>query len=294
MPSASAAIDEMWLWNAVRSGITEPTTRPSRSAGLRPGRVEARLARFPDQVAVLAFRTPNSSCPRRPGPPAAFPSSSRAPLPALRPHLTAGPGPPRGAARTTPSYGKPAPPESEPADVLTPRAHAAEAARFHAVDAASIPERPAARAHAADVGLSLRDRGALTRILGAFLLTRLLLYVTGALADADGATELVAAHGTSHWARTSRWCPWAGWDSGWYLSIAERGYWFDPHSGRRTSRSSPLSPAGPRSSRAHGQLRRGRASRREPGGPRSAVLVLWRWVRAEGGLGRGRAHPRCG
>ena len=37
IPSASAAIDEMWDWNAVRSGITEPTTRPSTSFGLTAG-----------------------------------------------------------------------------------------------------------------------------------------------------------------------------------------------------------------------------------------------------------------
>ena len=37
MPSASAARDEMWLWNAVRSGMTEPTTRPSRSRGRTAG-----------------------------------------------------------------------------------------------------------------------------------------------------------------------------------------------------------------------------------------------------------------
>ncbi len=37
MPSASAAIDEMWLWNAVRSGMTEPTTRPSTSFGFTAG-----------------------------------------------------------------------------------------------------------------------------------------------------------------------------------------------------------------------------------------------------------------
>ena len=37
MPSASAAIEEMWLWKAVRSGMTEPTTRPSTSAGMSPG-----------------------------------------------------------------------------------------------------------------------------------------------------------------------------------------------------------------------------------------------------------------
>ena len=37
MPSASAASELIWLWNAVRSGITLPTTRPSRSRGLTAG-----------------------------------------------------------------------------------------------------------------------------------------------------------------------------------------------------------------------------------------------------------------
>jgi hypothetical protein len=37
IPSASAAIDEMWDWNAVRSGITEPTTSPSTSLGFTAG-----------------------------------------------------------------------------------------------------------------------------------------------------------------------------------------------------------------------------------------------------------------
>ena len=37
MPSASAASEEIWLWKAVRSGITEPTTSPSRSLGLTLG-----------------------------------------------------------------------------------------------------------------------------------------------------------------------------------------------------------------------------------------------------------------
>jgi hypothetical protein len=45
MPSASAASEEMWLWNAVRSGMTEPTTMPSRSAGRTPG-IESKHA-FP-------------------------------------------------------------------------------------------------------------------------------------------------------------------------------------------------------------------------------------------------------
>jgi hypothetical protein len=37
MPSASAAMDEMWLWKAVRSGMTEPTTSPSMSLGFSAG-----------------------------------------------------------------------------------------------------------------------------------------------------------------------------------------------------------------------------------------------------------------
>ena len=37
IPSASAASDEIWDWKAVRSGITEPTTRPSTSFGFTPG-----------------------------------------------------------------------------------------------------------------------------------------------------------------------------------------------------------------------------------------------------------------
>ena len=86
MPSASAAIDEMWLWNAVRSGITEPTTRPSRSFGFTRGHgVEARLAGLPDQVAIAspcARRT--STRPRRPARPSSW-------------HLS--PQPPRAPAR---------------------------------------------------------------------------------------------------------------------------------------------------------------------------------------------------
>ena len=45
MPRASAASALMWLWNAVRSGITLPTTSPSRSLGLSAG-VESKHA-FP-------------------------------------------------------------------------------------------------------------------------------------------------------------------------------------------------------------------------------------------------------
>src|SRR5919109_950696 len=64
MPSASAASDEMWLWNAVRSGITEPTTRPSRSRGFTAG-TESKHALPASQMRsrYVAFRTPNFDTP---------------------------------------------------------------------------------------------------------------------------------------------------------------------------------------------------------------------------------------
>src|SRR5919201_10723 len=64
MPSASAASDETWLWNAVRSGITEPTTSPSTSAGLRAG-TESKQALPASQIRsrYVAFRTPNFDTP---------------------------------------------------------------------------------------------------------------------------------------------------------------------------------------------------------------------------------------
>ncbi len=37
IPSASAAIDAMWDWKAVRSGMTEPTTSPCTSLGFTAG-----------------------------------------------------------------------------------------------------------------------------------------------------------------------------------------------------------------------------------------------------------------
>src|SRR5215472_12117938 len=64
IPSASAAIDEMWLWNAVRSGITDPTTRPSTSRGARPG-TESKQALPASQIRsrYVALRTPNFETP---------------------------------------------------------------------------------------------------------------------------------------------------------------------------------------------------------------------------------------
>src|SRR5438552_13870862 len=60
MPSASAAIEAMWLWNAVRSGMTEPTTSPSRSRGFTPG-IESKHAFPASQIRSRyeALRTPN-------------------------------------------------------------------------------------------------------------------------------------------------------------------------------------------------------------------------------------------
>jgi hypothetical protein len=49
MPRASAAIDEMCDWNAVRSGITEPTTRPSTSFGFTAG-IESKHALPASQI----------------------------------------------------------------------------------------------------------------------------------------------------------------------------------------------------------------------------------------------------
>jgi hypothetical protein len=60
------------------------------------------------------------------------------------------------------------------------------------------------------------------------VLTRLLLYVTGAVAlrtaPPGSWTRVGAALG-----RNLSLAPWVAWDSGWYLSVVERGYWFDPH-----------------------------------------------------------------
>jgi hypothetical protein len=60
MPSASAVNDEMWLWNAVRSGITDPTTSPSRSFGFTAG-TESKQALPASQMRSRyeALRTPN-------------------------------------------------------------------------------------------------------------------------------------------------------------------------------------------------------------------------------------------
>jgi membrane-bound metal-dependent hydrolase YbcI (DUF457 family) len=78
------------------------------------------------------------------------------------------------------------------------------------------------------LSLSSGGRRALSRVVGAFLLTRLLLYVTAAIA-----IRLLPPHPGSRAAaylgKNLSLAALARWDAGWYLSIAERGYWYDPH-----------------------------------------------------------------
>ena len=124
-----------------------------------------------------------------------------------------------------------------------------------------------------------QDQWALARVTGAFVLTRAILYVTGALA--------VRMAPTSSWTRAEvgknlSLVPWMGWDAGWYLSIAQRGYSFDPN-GPSNVAFFPLFPllikavaAVTGSVALAGLLIANVAAL-------GAVLVLWRWVRAEAG-----------
>jgi len=151
----------------------------------------------------------------------------------------------------------------------------------HAVDTASIPETPAAVGGLRAWGLSQRDQRALGRLLCVFLLTPLLLYVTRAIA--------VRMAPSNSWAQVAAslrknfsLVHWAGWDGGWYLSIAQRGYWFDP-SGPSSVAFFPLFPllvggvaALTRNYVVAGLLVANLAAL-------GAVLVLWRGVRREAG-----------
>ena len=75
-------------------------------------------------------------------------------------------------------------------------------------------------------GRSFRDRGALVRVVAAFVLTRLALYVAGAIAIR---VIPVQAEARVPWlGKNLSLAAWVRWDAGWYTSIVERGYWFDP------------------------------------------------------------------
>src|SRR5262245_3965494 len=129
--------------------------------------------------------------------------------------------------------------------------------------------------------LSSGGRRALSRVVAAFLLTRLILYVAAAIA-----IRLVpAAPGQRTQAflgKNLSLAAWARWDAGWYLSIAERGYWYDPQ-GPSSVAFFPLLPLLMRglgaltgNYAAAGLLIANLAAL-------AAVLALWRWVSTEAG-----------
>ena len=129
--------------------------------------------------------------------------------------------------------------------------------------------------------LSPRDRRALTRVVAAFLLTRFILYVTGSVAirmlPPDSGPRVEALLGKNLSLAT-----WVRWDAWWYLSVAERGYWFDPH-GPSNVAFFPLLPLLIKGVGAltgdvivAGLLVANLAAM-------GAILALWRWVRAEAG-----------
>ena len=129
--------------------------------------------------------------------------------------------------------------------------------------------------------LSSGGRRALSRVVGAFLLTRLILYVTAAIA-----IRLLPLHPGSRAAaylgKNLSLAALARWDSGWYLSIAERGYWYDPH-GASSVAFFPLLPLLMKglgvftgNQAAAGLLIANLAAL-------GAVLALYHWVRMEAG-----------
>ena len=89
--------------------------------------------------------------------------------------------------------------------------------------------------------LSSWEPGSLLRVGAAFLLTRLVLYVTGAIAIRMAPPDSVPTAGAVLGKNLSL-TGWVRWDASWYLSITERGYALRPATARRTSRSSLCSP----------------------------------------------------
>lgn len=126
------------------------------------------------------------------------------------------------------------------------------------------------------------ERGALARILGCLILTRLLLFVVAACAirilpaDLEPKTEIYLGKNLSLAA-------WVRWDTWWYLSVVERGYWFDAH-GKSNVAFFPVFPV----------LIKGLTA--VVGNPVvvglvianvaavGAIIVFWRWVRVQAGL----------
>jgi hypothetical protein len=125
------------------------------------------------------------------------------------------------------------------------------------------------------------DQRALAGVVGAFLVTRLLLYVVGGIGIRMSSSG-GAARGEGFLGKNLSLAAWARWDAGWYLSIAERGYWFDPDGPSNVA----FFPLLPLLIKAVGAL----TGNLVVAGllvvnlaALGATLALWRWVRAEAG-----------
>ena len=131
------------------------------------------------------------------------------------------------------------------------------------------------------LSLSPGSGRALSRVLIAFLLTRFILYVVAAIA-----IRLVPHHPGSgvqaYLGKNLSLAAWARWDAGWYLSVAERGYWFDPNGPSNVA----FFPLLPLLMKGLGSLTGNYAA---AGllianlAALGAVLALWLWMRAEAG-----------
>jgi hypothetical protein len=132
------------------------------------------------------------------------------------------------------------------------------------------------------------DREALARVLGFFCLTRLTLFIVAACAirivpaGIQPPTEVYLGRNLSV-------ATWIRWDAWWYLSVVERGYWFDPD-GKSNVAFFPLFPLAVRALDAvvgnqvvAGLLVANVAAL-------GAVIAFWAWVReAAGGAAAERA-----
>jgi hypothetical protein len=126
------------------------------------------------------------------------------------------------------------------------------------------------------------DRRALVRVLGFFVLTRLALFMIAASAirivpaGIQPPTEVYLGKNISL-------ATWVRWDAWWYLSVVERGYWFDPH-GKSNVAFFPVFPLAIRGVAwilgnhvLAGLLVANVAAA-------AAVVAFWVWVREEAGV----------
>jgi len=124
------------------------------------------------------------------------------------------------------------------------------------------------------------DRLALAQIFGVFVLTRLTVFLVAACAHRLSPAPVLPP--TEFYLGKSALGAWIRWDAGWYLSIVERGYWFDP-AGQSNVAFFPLFPLLIRGVGAvignpviAGLLVANVAAL-------GAVVALWTWVREEAG-----------